>query len=197
MPSQVRTIAVTMLLLCANRAALDGSPVAPTQVPALPAAPAAAQAPGVSSASDALADLDWLAGRWVGTMANGRHIEEMWMPARDGLMIGSFRWERGNGRWLFEFMSLDTAGAESSGGLLLRLKHYDRAFRGMEEKDASTTFALVARASSRAVFELREATRLVRLTYTRTAPDALSVLFEEQESGKAPTRIQFPYERAR
>ena len=90
-------------------------------------------------ASAPMADVSWITGHWVGKTDRGQHIEEMWMPERDGLMLGSFRWERGNGRWLFEFMSLDTGTPAAPTPLTLRLKHFDRAFRGMEEKTASTT----------------------------------------------------------
>lgn len=45
-----------------------------------------------------LADLSWLAGRCVGNTRRGAYIEELWMPGHDGLMLGSFRWDRGNGR---------------------------------------------------------------------------------------------------
>lgn len=149
-----------------------------------------------SGQTAALHDVAWLAGHWVGTTPNGAYIEEMWMPERDGHMIGSFRWERGAGRWLFEFMSLEAAPA-TSGALTLRLKHFDRAFKGMEEKTESTTFTSTARTSSQIVFELKEGARLVRLTYAKAAGDGLAVTFEETEPGKPPTRLEFPYTRVR
>ena len=150
-----------------------------------------AQAPAAASS---LQDLSWLAGHWVGKTARGAHIEEMWMPARGGLMIGSFRWEQGNGRWLFEFMSLEAAPA-IPGALTLRLKHFDRAFTGMEEKTESTTFTSIERTASRVVFEFKEDARVIRLTYVRTGPDALTVTFDESEPGKPAVRIEFPYTR--
>jgi Domain of unknown function (DUF6265) len=152
-----------------------------------------AQAPAVA---ESLQDLSWLAGHWVGKTGKGAHIEEMWMPARGGLMIGSFRWEQGNGRWLFEFMSLEASAADA-GRLTLRLKHFDRAFTGMEERTASTTFTSTERTPSRVVFELREDARVVRLAYVRTGPDALTVTFDETEPGKPAARIEFPYTRVR
>jgi len=151
------------------------------------------QAPAVATS---LQDLSWLAGHWVGKTPRGDYIEEMWMPERDGHMLGSFRWERGNGRWLFEFMSLEAAPA-TPGALTMRLKHFDRAFRGMEEKTESTTFTSTERAASRVVFEFREDARVVRLVYLRTGPDALSVTFDETEPGKPAVHIEFPYTRVR
>jgi hypothetical protein len=149
-----------------------------------------------SAAATPVDDLSWLAGRWVGKTARGAYIEELWMPAHDGFMLGSFRWDRGNGRWLFEFMSLE-ADPAAPATLVLRLKHFDKAFAGLEEKTASTTFRSREASAKRILFELQESGRVVRLTYVRTAPDAMTVTFEESEPGKAATRIEFPYTRVK
>jgi hypothetical protein len=141
--------------------------------------------------------MSWLAGHWVGTTAGGQHIEEMWMPAHDEHMIGAFRWERGQGRWLFEFMSLDPGTAATPSPLTLRLKHFDRGLRGAEDKAVSTTFIATEVSAARLVFALTENARSVRLTYTLVAPDRLDVLFEETETGKPATRIEFPYRRVK
>ena len=143
-----------------------------------------------------LQDLSWLAGHWVGTTASGEHIEEMWMPERDGLMIGSFRWERGQGRWLFEFMSLDTGTAAAPTPLTFRLKHFDRGFRGLEDKAVSTTLMPKEVSASRVLFEMNEAGRVVRLTYTYSAPDGLLVVFDETAPGQTAVHIEFPFKRA-
>src|SRR5918993_871536 len=96
-----------------------------------------------------LADVTWITGHWVGKTDRGQHIEEMWMSARDGLMLGSFRWDLGNGKWLFEFMSLDAGTSAAPAPVTLRLKHFDRAFHGWEEKTVSTTFTVVEQSASR------------------------------------------------
>lgn len=93
-------------------------------------------------------------------------------------------------------MSLEADPAEPA-TLILRPKHFDRKFVGLEEKTASTTFRSIETSSERILFELKESGRVVRLTYARTGPDALMVAFEETEPGKTPTRIEFPYTRVR
>jgi hypothetical protein len=145
--------------------------------------------------STSLQDLSWLAGRWVGTTATGQHIEEMWMPARDGLMIGTFRWERGQGRWLLEFMSLDTGTATAPAPLTFRLKHFDRGFRGLEEKAVSTTLVPIEASASRVLFEMKEGERVVRITYTQPKPDALLVVFDETAPGQTAAHFEFPFTR--
>lgn len=147
-------------------------------------------------ATSPLNDVAWLAGSWVGTTNRGAFIEESWMAERDGLMLGSFRWDRGDGRWLFEFMSLEVDPASPS-TLLLRLKHFDRAFKGLEERADSTTFRSIEKSASRVLFELKASGRIVRLTYARTGTDGLLVTFDESEPGKPPSRIDFSYTRAR
>lgn len=148
-----------------------------------------------SAAQSALDRVSWLAGSWVGTATGGAFIEESWMAPRDGLMLGSFRWDRGSGRWLFEFMSIE-ADPASPDTLVLRLKHFDRGFRGSEEKAESMTFRTVELERSRVVFELRRDQSVVRLTYARQGDDGLTVTFDETEAGKPPTRLEFSYRRA-
>lgn len=151
----------------------------------------------VQAPAPPLQRLSWLAGHWTGVTSTGQHIEEMWMPSRDGLMLGSFRWERGGGQWLFEFMSLDTGPPPAAGPLTLRLKHFDRGLRGMEEKGESTTFSLVEQTASRVVFEMKEDGQVIRLVYALTAADALLVTFDETEPGRPATHLEFPYTRVR
>ena len=161
----------------------------------LPLMATSALAQGGAPAAVSLQDLSWLVGRWVGATASGQHIEEMWMPAQDGVMIGSFRWQRGQGRWLFEFMSLDTGPAASPTPLTFRLKHFDRGFRGLEEKTVSTTFTPIEASASRVLFEMKEGERVVRLTYSNPAPDALLVVFDETAPGQTAVHIEFPFKR--
>lgn len=165
-------------------------------------APPATKPPAERAQSEThAASLDsaaWLVGHWVGTTASGQHIEEMWMPAVDGHMLGSFRWARGDGRWLFELLALDTqsvpAGATT---LVLRIKHFDRALRGMEEKGDSTTLRLESHGPDRLMFVLTDAARTVRVGYTRQDADRITATFEEVVPGTPAVRLAFPYTRAR
>jgi hypothetical protein len=159
----------------------------------------AAQAPVVTEPPRA-ASLDaaaWLVGHWVGTTATGQHIEEMWMPAVDGHMLGSFRWARADGRWLFELLALDTQSPPADGTpLVLRIKHFDRALRGMEEKGESTTLRLESHGPDRLMFAMTDGARTVRVGYTRQDADHITGIFEEVVPDKPAVRLEFPYTRA-
>lgn len=83
-------------------------------------------------------DLSWIEGVWVGTGLGG-DCEEVWMPAVDGQMIGTFRfWE--DGKLVFsEFMNIGQEGETFS----MKLKHFNPDLSPWEEKDKWTTFRLV------------------------------------------------------
>lgn len=83
-------------------------------------------------------DLTWIEGVWVGTGLGG-DCEEVWMPAVDGHMIGTFRfWE--DGKLVFsEFMNIVQEGETFS----MKLKHFNPDLSPWEEKDKWTTFQLV------------------------------------------------------
>jgi hypothetical protein len=148
------------------------------------------------SSTTTLADVAWLTGHWAGTTAKGELIEEVWMPDRGGMMIGSFRWQRANGRWLLEFMQLlDTPTAIAP--FALRIKHFNQDFRGMEEKDASTSLVATERTATRVVFEMKDAARVVKVGYEKKGPDAILAWFDEQEPGKPAVHIEFPYTRVK
>ena len=83
-------------------------------------------------------NLSWMEGVWVGSGLGG-DCEEVWMPAVDGHIIGTFRfWE--NGRLVFsEFMNIVQEGETFS----MKLKHFNPDLSPWEEKDKWTTFRLV------------------------------------------------------
>ncbi len=92
------------------------------------------QAPGKGN----LENLSWMVGYWTG-LGLGGECEEVWMPAVDGHMIGTFRmWE--NGKLVFsEFMNLVQEGESVS----MKLKHFGPDLEGWEEKTEWTTFKLI------------------------------------------------------
>ena len=85
-----------------------------------------------------LSQLDWLTGYWTGEGFGGQ-CEEVWMPAVDGHMIGTFRfWYEG--KLIFsEFMNLVQEGDTFS----LKLKHFNPDLSGWEKNDEWTIFRLV------------------------------------------------------
>ncbi len=92
------------------------------------------QEPGKGNVSD----LKWLEGFWIGSGFGGE-CEEVWMPAIDGNMIGTFRfWSEG--KLIFsEFMNIVQEGETFS----LKLKHFNADLSPWEEKEEWTTFRLV------------------------------------------------------
>lgn len=95
-----------------------------------------APATAAESASK-LDDLSWLVGAWLGEGLGGT-VEEVWAPARDGAMVGTFRLIRDGKTSFYEIMLL----AELDGGVELRIKHFHPDLTGWEEKDDFITFRL-------------------------------------------------------
>lgn len=83
-------------------------------------------------------DLGWLAGFWTGTGFGGE-CEEVWMPAIDGNMIGTFRFWSDSKLIFSEFMNIVQEGESFS----LKLKHFNADLSPWEEKEVWTTFRLV------------------------------------------------------
>lgn len=92
------------------------------------------QSPGKGNVED----LSWLVGYWSGVGLGGE-CEEVWMPAKDGHMLGTFRfWDEG--KLVFsEFMNLVQEGESFT----MKLKHFNPDLSGWEEKEHWTTFRLV------------------------------------------------------
>jgi hypothetical protein len=118
--------------------------------------------------------LSWLHGYWTGSGLGG-DCEEVWLPAKDGHMIGTFRfWNEG--KLVFsEFMNLVQEGESIS----LKLKHFNPDLTGWEEKEEWTTFKLIEIAENTAWFH--------GITYERKG-DELVISLSLTENGE--TRIE-------
>ncbi|OOG78098.1 DUF6265 family protein [Algoriphagus sp. A40] len=94
--------------------------------------------PDQSPGKGKVEDLAWLVGFWSGSGLGGE-CEEVWMPAKDGHMIGTFRfWNEG--KLVFsEFMNIVQEGDTFS----MKLKHFNPDLTGLEDKEEWTTFRLV------------------------------------------------------
>ena len=89
-------------------------------------------------AAAAIADMNWLAGRWVGEGLGGT-CEEMWTAPMAGHMLGTFRLVKDDQLNFSEFFML----SEDAGSLVLRLKHFGADLHGWEAKDEYVTFRLI------------------------------------------------------
>jgi hypothetical protein len=93
-------------------------------------------------------DLNWMVGYWTGPGLGGE-CEEVWMPAVDGHMIGTFRfWD--DGKLVFsEFINLIQEGESIS----MKLKHFNPDLSGWEEKEEWTTFKLIELSQNKVWFD--------------------------------------------
>ncbi len=96
---------------------------------------------GFSSPPATLAELDWLAGQWVGNGIGDEPAMESWLPPTGPTMVGTFVQMNADGTIMFsEHMYLTQEG----GSLTLKVKHFNADFTGWEEKDDMLNFRLVA-----------------------------------------------------
>lgn len=118
---------------------------------------------GAEPSSASLEQAAFLVGSWTGE-AFGGEVEEMWMPARSGAMLGMFRLEDGDLPSFFELFTL----RQEAGSLILRLKHFDaETLHGWESRDETADFLLVALDEDALYF--------AGLTYRRVGQDELEV----------------------
>lgn len=104
--------------------------------------------PGASSPAATLADVDWLAGHWVGH-ALGGEAEEIWSTPKAGAMMGMYRLVRDGKVVFYEMQTL----VQEAGSLVLRLKHFNADLTGWEEKQKTVDFRLVGLGEGIAQFE--------------------------------------------
>lgn len=95
-----------------------------------------------------VSELNWLEGFWTGTGFGGK-CEEVWMPAVDGNMIGTFRFWSDSKLIFSEFMNIVQEGETFS----LKLKHFNADLTPWEEKEEWTTFRLVELADNTVYFD--------------------------------------------
>lgn len=86
-----------------------------------------------------LAAVAWLEGHWLGEGLGGVS-EEIWSPARGGVMMGMYRSVKADKASFYEFLML----AEENGTILLKLKHFNPDFSAWEDKTGFVSFKLVA-----------------------------------------------------
>jgi len=109
-----------------------------------------------------IADLAWLAGRWVGNVGEDT-IEESWNPPIGDCMVGSFRWVKKDAVWMYELLTV----AEENGSLVLRFRHFDRGLIPWEEKEKPLTFHLKSIKDGEAVFTINDPANPWTLVYRR------------------------------
>jgi len=105
-----------------------------------------------------IAQVSWLAGRWVGEGFGGQ-LEEIYSPATKDSMIGHFQMTKDGAAQFFEFVEI----RQENGSLAYRVKHFNPDLTGWEEKEKYVSFKLVAIEGATIYFD--------GLTIERVAPD--------------------------
>ena len=140
------------------------------------AAPTLAQtAPAPSRA--VLADLSWMAGRWIDD-SGGNLSEEIWSAPSGDSMMGMWRYVSGGQARIFELLTISVESA----GIVLRLRHFDPDLVAREDKGTPVELALVGWTPGEAAFEGKAvgAPGLVRLTYRQPSEDTLVSTLEKE-----------------
>lgn len=92
-------------------------------------------------------DLALFIGCWEGTSGDDL-IEEHWTSAAYGNMTGMFRWMKNGEVYIYELMAL----IEKKNEMILYLRHFDKDFKGWEEKEIPLVFQLTETNGTKAVF---------------------------------------------
>ena len=157
--------------------------------------PASGLAPGPTPK---LTDLSWLAGSWRGALpdaTSGSQIEEVWTPSAGGVMMGMFRMVNAKGQASFyEFQIIE----ETAEGVGLKIKHFNRAMKGQEEREKYADFKVTKATANEATFEAVEEDARVSLIYKLLPGGRLEVHFQKTviSTGKEQ-KMLFPFERVR
>ena len=104
--------------------------------------------PGEKPAPAKIADMQWLAGHWVGE-AFGGTAEELWAEPVGDTMAGMYRLHKSGKTMFYEILTL----SEKDGSLVIRLKHFNPDLTGWEEKNEVRSFALVEKRDGALLFE--------------------------------------------
>ena len=104
----------------------------------------------------------WLAGYWEGEGLGGQ-MEDIWMPPRNGVILGAFRLTKADGKGFYELFAIE----EFEGSLRFVVKHFHPNWVGWEEKDQALKMRLQRISDTEASFG--------GLTFRREGTDVLVV----------------------
>lgn len=166
--------------------------VALLSVATLPSAYAQATIGEAPAATATVSQLAFITGPWTGTMGD-RTIEQHWSAPLGDSMVAMYRNVQDGQARLYELLVIEQEGE----GVALRIKHFapGTGLVGRQAKDEAINHRLVRVEGQMAVFE-GTGENPTRVTFSRTSPDALSIVVERMRDGK-PVATTFPYTRIR
>lgn len=104
-----------------------------------------------AQSSPTLNDLSFLEGHWEGDFRGDRTYEKHWSRPNGNTIMGMLRFINADGETvMFELLTLEP---ESSGEIILRVKHFQPGLLGRQEKNDSDRYRLIEAGGNRAVFE--------------------------------------------
>lgn len=131
-----------------------------------------------------LARLGWLAGSWRSEKA-GRVIDEQWMTASGGAMLGMARTVAKGKEIEHEFLQI----REGPGGELFYI--------ALPSRQQEAAFKLVAQTDTETVFENKEHDFPQTIGYRLKADGSLLAWIEGPKEDGSTRRIEYVYQRAR
>jgi hypothetical protein len=135
--------------------------------------PPAIKGPNVTVARATIDALSWLAGDWVGTVG-GNNVEERWMVAAGGAMIGTSRSTRGPSMVEFEYLCI----AQRAGGLV---------YTAMPNGGGMTDFLSTKVSADSVTFENPDHDFPRAIVYTRNADGGVDVVVSGAPGQRALT----------
>lgn len=150
------------------------------------AAQPATASPAPSPAAASLASAAFMEGHWLGSV-DGALSEEIWTaPAGDG-MLGMWRLVADGQTRVLELLALTT---DPEHGLVLRLRHFDRALVARESAERPLVLRVHRATAGEVSFEGQGPDGPLRLAYRRDGADGLVAVLERGER-----RDEFRYRR--
>jgi hypothetical protein len=165
---------------CVAAACLTASLAIAQPSPPSPTATTEAKTP---SPPARVADAAWLQGYWAGTGMGGE-AEDVWLPAKAGVMLGAFRLMKADGKPSFyELFAIE----EVDDTLVFVVKHFNPDWVGWEEKDKALRLRLTRRSADELAFG--------GVVFRRSGSDSLAVdVTLRQKDGTTKTHT-FDYRR--
>ncbi|MBL7858535.1 MAG: hypothetical protein JNM57_12670 [Cyclobacteriaceae bacterium] len=124
-----------------------------------------------------LKQLDFIAGKWVGTMDWG-DMEEYWSAPMGDNMVCAFRCVKDGKVMFYEFIVIEQS---ETGVPVMKLRHFNRGNIAWEEKDKPFEYPLAQLEGRKAVFE--SADKKVKLIYERLDESQLRVVLDREKNG--------------